>query len=314
MISWTAVISFRDNQAYLEALLDSFVKHLPSGAVHEVIVIDSDSQTPPVIPGRISLNVSVLHNPAGTLTTSLNVGLETCKTEWIGIFDADTEITGLEIASLPERALEVGADLIVPRSISSDGSRQDYFDNSDTVTKGYVFTRPLLSIFHRGYRRKKLITDRSVHPVAIRYFWNQCVFVNLKKIRSSFLYDSRLAVWACDFDLSRRLREANIRMTALPSVEIIHHGGGAGSVFSSRRAMAVTRSEVLYVTIHFPRSNSILHFLALLFHTGKYLFKRVRSRQWKEERDVEWSLLRDHYRAVRDRRKSDFEIFPVLTL
>jgi GT2 family glycosyltransferase len=314
MISWTAIISFRDNQSYLEALLDSFAKHLPSGSIHEIIVVDSDSQKPPLISDSFPFVVKVLHNPAGSLTTSLNMGLEACKTDWVGIFDADTEITGGDIASLPERALEDGADLVVPRSISEDGSRQDYFDNVDTVTRGYVFTRPLLSLFHRRYRRKKLITDQSIQPVAIRYFWNQCVFVNLKKIRSSFLYNPRLAVWACDFDLSRRLREANIRMIALPSVAIIHHGGGSGSVFSSRRAMAVTRSEILYVTIHFPRSNSILHVVSLLFHTGKFLFKRFRPRQGKAERDVEWSIIRDQFRAVRDRRQSNFEIFSDSTL
>jgi glycosyltransferase involved in cell wall biosynthesis len=261
MTELTIVVTYRNNSVYVDNLLLSLrrLEHF-SSFVSEVIIVDSNSDTP-YISSFSDCPLRIILNHQGTLSSSLNIGIEQVSTRWVAIFDADTEICDTHLLNLPR--LCPNSSILLPVSCYPSGEPQDCFDSLDTTLYGYVLTKSLCGKLLGRYTRNKRRLSNGTSPFKVNYFWNQCVFVNLDKT-PNFRYCEKIHVYGCDFELSKRLAKQGIFAECHPSYRVIHYGAGSdGGHTSFKRMLLVLFSEFSYVNEAYPSFSLVFHSLAI---------------------------------------------------
>lgn len=271
----TFITSYRNNSHYIDNLLRSFCSLLHfEKLVAQVLVIDSNSDKPYLLPSSYPVPIRCIVNPKGTLTSSLNVGINECKTPWYAIFDADTEILSPNLLEIIN--VHSSDSLILPVSVFADGSYQECFDDLDTILYSYMLTKLLSSRLLAPYFKNKKSKLRASLSFRVNRLWNQCIFVN-KSLVSDLYYNEDIYVWGCDFELSNRLLRNKIPIVVDPNYRIVHFGAGSeGGHSSIQRQKKVIESEFTYINIVYPLFSIFIHltslsirFLFLLFYLIK---------------------------------------------
>jgi glycosyltransferase involved in cell wall biosynthesis len=268
--SISVLISFHNNQHFLDNLIQSILESNHQNLVNEIIVIDSASRIPPLLPQICSTPIYSIFNPLGSLTTSLNIGLHKAKSDWICILDCDTEIIEKDFWLIIDYMASNNLPVAVPVSLNSDITTGECFDLINTVSLGYLFSKRVIHPYLKSYYRRKNVLCKKNSHFQIPFFWNQCVILN-SKYKNFFCYNENLHVWSCDFELSIRLRRCNINVYCVPQFKIIHHGEGSGSHDSIERMQGVLRGEFTYVSIVYKKVAFSIHLFSLLIRSLRLL-------------------------------------------
>ena len=293
LLPLTVLVSFHNNQVFLDKLLNSILVSNFQNWIHEIIVIDSGSDSPPRLPLNSNLSIQTIYNPLGSLTTSLNIGLRHAKSEWICILDCDTEIIDRQFWTIIEKIHNQNISIAIPASLSSANTTAECFDFVDTVLLGYLFSKRLISPLLRAYYQKKSRLLRSTRPFAVSFFWNQCIFLH-SRVKNVFVYDETLYVWACDFELSKRLHRHGEKIVCFPEYRIVHHGEGSGSHNSLKRILGVLNGEYTYISIAYGRIAFIIHLAAIVARLVR-LFLRMAVQRDSDKLAVEKTVLHSHF-------------------
>lgn len=309
LLPLTVLISYHNNQSFLDKLLESIMLSDIKGWIYEIVVIDSGSDSPPQLPKDSLCTIQSIYNPVGSLTSSLNIGLRYAKTEWICILDCDTEVIDKQFWTIVAKIAQENVSVGIPASLSSNYTAAECFDFIDTVLLGYLFSKRLVSPLLKAYYQKKSELLQSSLPFKVPYFWNQCIFLNAS-IKDRFIYNESLYVWACDFELSSQLARHREQVVCFPEYRIIHHGEGSGSHNSLSRIRGVLEGEYTYINLIYGHCAFIIHLMAIMARLVRLSFRMIFQRN-SIKVDIEKLILKTHLSLFRDqflRRPNEFKL------
>jgi GT2 family glycosyltransferase len=226
-------------------------------------------------------------------------------TEWACILDCDTEIIDPNFWSIIDCATDNKLPLVIPASLYRNNDLQDCFDQIDTVLLGYIFSKKFLKPFLKSYNNMKISMLNSCKPFDVSYFWNQCVFIN-KTVYTQFRYSELLYVWACDFELSKRLHRSGQRLVCLPNFKIKHYGEGSSKHDSLNRILGVLKGEFTYTSIAYPIIAPILHVLAIAARAGRLMVHMLKLEN-RQKVNFEKLLFKSHVKLL-FRQPCDFHL------
>ena len=209
----SALIVMRNEHAYIEPSLMSFINQTYPKDKYEIIVVDGESSDDTLdIVNRIieeyateTFHIRVISNPKHILASGWNLGIQAAKGEYVTRIDAHAEAAPDFIEKSVRTMLEVdaacvggkldsipieGDDLLVSKVLSSSfGVGNSSFRVSDTP----------------GY------TDTAVYGLYRRSVFNEVGFFDEKLVRNQ------------DNDLHSRIRKAGYKFYFNPEIKSVYH-------------------------------------------------------------------------------------------
>lgn len=209
----SALIVMRNEHAYIEPSLMSFINQTYPKDKYEIIVVDGESSDDTLdIVNRIieeyateTFHIRVISNPKHILASGWNLGIQAAKGEYVTRIDAHAEAAPDFIEKSVRTLLEVdaacvggkldsipieGDDLLVSKVLSSSfGVGNSSFRVSDTP----------------GY------TDTAVYGLYRRSVFNEVGFFDEKLVRNQ------------DIDLHSRIRKAGYKFYFNPEIKSVYH-------------------------------------------------------------------------------------------
>lgn len=302
MVDLSIIIVSWNVADYLQACLDSILRHQPALQI-EVIVVDSASSDQTVQRVRE-------HYPQVTLveqTENLgfvrcnNIGLQMARGRYVLLLNPDTEVLDDALARMVQYLdahPQVG--IVGPHTLNTDGTTQPTRRRFPTLMTGFFESTWLQKYAPKGLLERYYVADQPDDAV-IEVDWVQgsalmarrAVYEQIGGLDESYIMFSE------ELDWCRRAKDAGWGVVYMGTAHIVHHGGKSTSQVHARRDIYFHTSKVRYfrrfhgaAAAHLLRIFLLLSYVwQIMLEAGKALLghkapmRRERIRQY-------WQVLR----------------------
>jgi GT2 family glycosyltransferase len=184
---------------------------------------------------------------------SNNFGFSRVTGEAVLLLNPDTEIRlGTLRVMLEELERIPKAGLLGPRLLNSDGSLQKSCVQAlPTPINQFLDSEFLRHIFPNSGLWGNGSAFRSSGPINVGAVSGACMLLRSSTFQTVGGFDSQYFMYGEDMDLCRKIQSLGLNVVHLPTVEVVHHGGGSTSGELSNRSVQMMRESICrYIRTH----------------------------------------------------------------
>jgi N-acetylglucosaminyl-diphospho-decaprenol L-rhamnosyltransferase len=177
---------------------------------------------------------------------SNNLGFSRVTGEAVLLLNPDTEIRlGSLQVMLEELERVPKAGLIGPRLLNSDGSLQKSCVQAlPTPINQFLDSEFLRRMFPDSRLWGNGLAFRSNGPTNVEAVSGACMLLRRSTFQTVGGFDSQYFMYGEDMDLCRKIQSVGLNVVHLPSVAVVHHGGGSTSGEVSNLSVQMMRESI----------------------------------------------------------------------
>lgn len=275
IVSWNA-------RAYLQNCLDSIRKNSNS-LVHEIIVVDNaSSDGSPEMVEKLFPDVMLIRSQENLgFARANNKGIERASGDYLALVNSDVIVHAQcfeRLAGFLDENKRVG--LIGPKVIGGDGHLQRSCRRLPSLwnlTCRALMLDQLLSrhAFFSGFEMRHWNHDEMAEvEVLSGCFW----LARRSAVAEVGVLDERFFFYAEDLDWCKRFRDANWKLTFVPTASATHFGGGSSSNAPLKYSIEMLKANLAYWQKHHGGiGRAAFYGTALLHHFVRFVMRGLRQ-------------------------------------
>ena len=271
-----------------------------SSTVARIIVADDHSPIPFPADAFTDSRLVVsrkAHN--GGFGSAVNHGLSFAQTPWALVLNSDAQISSRQIEALVDSANSWAPAVVSPKVVGFDGESQWTARLFPTVFHQVIeWLTPLARFRHKPLLHRWVGHDTDAEsasaPTPTEWVFGAVMLLPVAAVRRAGGFDESYFMNAEEVDLQRRLRESSIPSVMIPTVEVLHEGGGSSASQLRRTWLVQARDHYAQKWGH-PRLLRGGLYLASAVNFGVNLVREAFGRDVSATTvyNYEWGLVRN---------------------
>ena len=241
----SVVIPHYGDPAPTLALLDQLARQ-QGDHVGEIIVVDDASPEPFAEPNPSSGVRVVRRATNGGFGSTVNVGVAHARHDLLLILNSDLTLADDTVTALVAAAAPFQPAVVGPRIVDAAGAPDSVARFFPTVGQQVVeWLVPLAAWRHTRALHRAVGHDprafTATAPLAVDWLVGACLLLPTRTFRSVGGFDERFHMNAEEVDLQLRLARRGVPRLHVPSVTVVHEGGGSSDPERRRGWLVASR-------------------------------------------------------------------------